>query len=412
MEYTVVYKKVEHHVVGLYDKSFHPSLLYHNLNHTKAVVSKTKEIAGHYELSERDMLIVYVAAWFHDVGYLYVEPAMHEEKGVELMRNFMGNFFNEDEIINEIDACIMATKPGKLPTNLCEEILKDADTYHLGTKDFKAINKLVVAESKIRNPAFDTDESNIKVLQLLDTHQYYTSYCKENLDEGKRKNYKKLKKKLSKNKEVEQEQEKRVDMVKPASAKESHALVTKGIQTMLRLTSENHMKLSDMADTKANILISVNAIIISVIFAVLLRRLQVETYLTIPTVIFLLVAVVTIVISILATRPKLSVGTFSDQDVIDKKTNLLFFGNFHKASYEEYEGAMKKMMQDPDYLYGSVVKDIYYLAVVLGRKYKLIHLAYNIFMVGIIVSVLAFGIATFFFSGDTAVITNASGTPL
>ena len=172
------------------------------------------------------------------------------------------------------------------------------------------------------------------------------------------------------------------------------------------------MKLSDMADTKANILISVNAIIISVILAVLLRRLQVETYLTIPTVIFLLVAVVTIVISILATRPKLSAGIFSNQDVIDKKTNLLFFGNFHKASFEEYESAMRTMMKDPDYLYGSVVKDIYHLAVVLGRKYKLIRLAYNIFMVGIIVSVIAFGIAAFFFSGDTAVITNASGTPL
>ncbi len=49
--------------------------------------------------------------------------------------------------------------------------------------------------------------------------------------------------------------------------------MSKGIQTMLRLTSENHLKLSDMADHKANILISVNAIIISVILGVLLRKL-------------------------------------------------------------------------------------------------------------------------------------------
>ena len=182
---------------------------------------------------------------------------------------------------------------------------------------------------------------------------------------------------------------------------------------MLRLTSENHLKLSDMADHKANILISVNSIIISVILGVLLSKLQEEPNLTIPTIIFLLVAVTTIVISILATRPKLSSGTFSSQDIMNKKTNLLFFGNFHKASYEEYDTAMRKMMQDPDYLYGSLIKDIYQLGVVLGRKYKLVHLAYNIFMIGIVIAVLAFAIAALFFSsGSVPSATISTGSPL
>jgi hypothetical protein len=54
---------------------------------------------------------------------------------------------------------------------------------------------------------------------------------------------------------------------------------------------------------------------------------------------------------------------------------------------------MKRMMVDTDYLYGSLVKDIYYLGVILGRKYRLIRLAYNVFMIGIILSVIAFIIA-------------------
>lgn len=406
MDYNQIYRKVENHVVGLFEKTFNPNLLYHNLEHTKTTVSRTKEIAGHYDMDERNMLILYIASWFHDTGYLFTEPAFHEEKGCELMRRYMSEHSRDETLVNEIEECIMATKPGRLPSNLCEEILKDADTYHLGTKDFKIINKLVLAENRITDPAFDKKEANRKVLKLLETHQYFTSYCKELLTDGKRKNISKLKKKLL------EEEDPKAEIRKVPSIKENSALVTKGIQTMLRLTSENQMKLSDMADNKANILISVNAIIISVIFAVLLRRLQVDTYLTIPTIIFLVVAVVTIVISILATRPKLSSGTFSSQDVIDKKTNLLFFGNFHKASFEDYDMAMRKMMKDPDYLYGSVIKDIYYLAVVLGRKYRLIRLAYNIFMVGIIVSVLAFAIATLLFSPDTTVITNSSGTPL
>ena len=71
--------------------------------------------------------------------------------------------------------------------------------------------------------------------------------------------------------------------------KQKGGLMTRGIQTMFRLTSDNHLELSGMADGKANILISVNAIIISVILTVLLRRLEIDTHLTIPTIIFLVI---------------------------------------------------------------------------------------------------------------------------
>ncbi len=146
----------------------------------------------------------------------------------------------------------------------------------------------------------------------------------------------------------------------------------------------------------------------------LARKLQEETYLKIPSLIFLSSAVATIIISILATRPKISEGTFTPDDIANKKTNLLFFGNFYKATYEEYSSAMKKMMVDTDYLYGSLVKDIYYLGVILGRKYKLIRLAYNIFMVGIIISVIAFIVAISIHNAVTPTngVVNGTGTPL
>ena len=175
----------------------------------------------------------------------------------------------------------------------------------------------------------------------------------------------------------------------------------KGMQTMLRLTSGNHVKLSEMADQKAHILITVNAIIISVILGVLLRKLETDPYLIIPTLIFLTVAVSTIIISILATRPKITQGTFLDEDILNKKTNLLFFGNFHKVDLPVYEKAMRSMMRDSDYLYSSIIKDIYFLGVAIGKKYRLLRIAYNIFMFGLIISVLAFAIAVFFYSSST-----------
>jgi hypothetical protein len=240
---------------------------------------------------------------------------------------------------------------------------------------------------------------------MLEEHTFFTSYCKDLLEEPKQKNIKKLKKKIA---EVNTP-----EIKKSLSISEKNNLATKGIQTMLRLTSENQMKLSDMADHKANILISVNAIIISVILSVLLRRLQTETWLRLPTVVFLVVAVVTIVLAILATRPKIiSEGRLNNQDILDKKTNLLFFGNYYKSSLDEYDTAMRKMMRDPDYLYSSVIKDIYFLGVVLGRKYRLVRLAYNIFMVGIVISVVTFGIAFVLATESAGTITNGSGSPL
>lgn len=407
MDYSTIYKKVEAHVTDLYERLNNPKLVYHNLQHTKGVVNRTKEIAGHHQLIESDMLVVYVAAWFHDTGYLVGEPAVHEEKSAELMRKFMITFPADEDLLNNITECIMATRYFAEPVNLLQQIICDADTYHLGTREFKVTNRLVFEEVRLNGGTKTRLEFERATIEMLRHHKYYTSYCRELLTDKKMDNIKKLKKKV-KQMETSGETTKQT----PAVIKEQNNFTTKGIQTMLRLTSENHMKLSDMADGKANILISVNSIIISVILTVLLRRLQIDTYLTVPTIIFLVFTLVTIIIAILATRPKVTEGTFSDQDIIDKKTNLLFFGNFHKTSLEAYEKAMQRMMVEPDYLYGSLVKDIFQLGVVLARKYRLIRLAYNVFMVGIIISVFAFAFAVFFNAPADGTIINASGSPL
>jgi predicted metal-dependent HD superfamily phosphohydrolase len=404
MDQNSIYKKVEAHVSSLYEQENRTDLVFHNLQHTTNVVERTQEISGHYDLSENDMLIVYTAAWFHDTGYLFAPPEDHEIKSVELMREFMQDYIGEDSILDEIESCILATRPPIAPKSLLQEILCDADTYHLGTKDFKLTNKLVRKEREILGEEIDRDEWNVRAIKFLKSHKFHTSYCRELLEDKKQKNLLKLEEKLITMKEKKKED------VGPA-IKQNSGLMAKGIQTMLRLTSDNHLELSGMADGKANILISVNSIIISVILTVLLRRLEVDTYLIIPTILFLLFSVVTIVIAILATRPKVSEGRFNQQDVITKKTNLLFFGNFYKATLEEYERAMRVMMSDTDYLYGSLIKDIYFLGVVLGRKYRLIRLAYNIFMVGIIVSVIAFTVAVMYNNAQGGTGANTSASP-
>jgi predicted metal-dependent HD superfamily phosphohydrolase len=401
-----IYKKTEQHVTALFNEHPNPALLFHNLEHTKKVVERTKEIAGHYYVSEKDMLAIFVAAWFHDTGYLFTEPANHEEKSVELMKEFMSHQSMDEEMIQKIEQCILATKPPFKHDNLLEQIICDADTYHLGTKEFKETNRKVWEEYNYMGVSLSEKEWAQKTMELLSKHHFFTKYGKDLLDKRKKKNMKKIKKIA----EGEEQAEKGLNM--NDMEKDKTGMMSKGIQTMLRLTSSNHFHLSDMADSKAHILITVNAIIISVILSVLLRKLEEAPHLTIPTIIFLTVAVTTIVLSIISTRPKVTGGTFTSQDILDKKTNLLFFGNFYKSSFEEYNIAMREMMKDTDYLYGSLIKDIYTLGTVLGRKYKLLRLAYNIFMIGIVVSVLAFAIAVFFFNANgKATISSSPGSP-
>ncbi len=71
----------------------------------------------------------------------------------------------------------------------------------------------------------------------------------------------------------------------------------------------------------------------------------------------------------------------------------MFFGNFYKMHLEEYAAGMQKVMDDKEFLYGTLVRDVYSQGVVLGRKYRLLRVAYNVFMFGLIVSVLAYIIA-------------------
>ncbi len=391
MEYNKLYKKIEEYVTSLFEQMHAPALAYHNLEHTLGVVKHTEEIAGHYRVTEEDMLVLFASAWFHDTGHLFTEPSKHEKMSCEIMEKFMKDHVDDEKLIEEMKGCIMATQCPRHPENLLQQIICDADTYHFGTKDFKKTNEQAREETIARSGESSLIKFNEETIKMLVEHRFFTSYAKDLLEKKKKKNIKWLKKKIL---SEEHEPPRQVGTL-AGLEKDKSGLMSKGIQTMLRLTSENHLKLSDMADHKANILISVNAIIISVILSILLRKLQGDLGLTIATLIFLSVSVATIVIAILSTRPKISEGKFSKEDIAQKKTNLLFFGNFHKATYEEYNSAMRSMMLDTDYLYGTLIKDIYFLGVVLGRKYKLIRLAYNIFMIGIIVSVIAFAIAAF-----------------
>jgi hypothetical protein len=285
-----------------------------------------------------------------------------------------------------------------------EEIICDADLFHLGSSAFKQNSKMLRKEIElISGSPMKGSDWRYATINLLERHRYFTGFAQERLNEGKQKNLEELKAKYEE--KLEEKKQEKLDEHGQESdqtgkekkggvkkKKQKDILPKRGIETMFRLTSRNHMELSGMADSKANIMISVNAIIISVVLSLLLRRLEDMPQFLVPTLILLVVNITTIIFAVLATRPNLTKGYFTREDIHQKKVNLLFFGNFHKVGLEDFHWGMNEMMKDSEYLYSSMIRDIYFLGKVLGKKYQLLRISYSVFMYGIIAAVLSFAI--------------------
>jgi hypothetical protein len=95
----------------------------------------------------------------------------------------------------------------------------------------------------------------------------------------------------------------------------------------------------------------------------------------------------------MSTRPNVTSGEFTEEQVRKREVNLLFFGNFHKVPFKKYQSALMSLITDKEEVYESLLKDLWLLGVVLNRKYTLLRWTYTIFMLGIIISVIAFILA-------------------
>jgi hypothetical protein len=156
------------------------------------------------------------------------------------------------------------------------------------------------------------------------------------------------------------------------------------------LTARNQINLNSIADNKSNILISVNAIIISIIITMLAGNIGNMGQDILPILVFLIICLITIIISILSTRPILLTKKFTAEDIKQKTVDLIFFGNFIKMEYDDYLKALKDMIQDDEQLYSTLIQNQYSLGKILSKKFRLVKIAYNVFMVGIIITVVVF----------------------
>lgn len=392
---------VENYVTKHLNENLDPNFVYHNLAHTQRVVEKVIELTDDNEVTEDEKRQLIIAAWFHDTGFINTIEG-HEKESAKIADDFLSEHKLPDGEIKTIKQIILATEMNHEPINKLEGIIRDADSAHISSKNYEDYASLLRKEWELTlGKEVSKHEWLQENIDFLSSHTFNSPIASSKWEKRKGKNLASLIQSQNKIKaRTEKLKQRKAELT---FKKEKQDLPDRGIETMFRVALRNHITLSDIADTKANILLSVNAIIISVALSNLLPKLDNPSndYLIIPTLIFMAFTVICIVLSVLATRPNVTKGQFTKDDVANKKVNLLFFGNFHQMKLDEFEWAMGEMMKDKEYLYGSLTKDLYFLGLVLNRKYNLLRTTYSVFMIGIVISVIAFGVS--FMLSETAI---------
>ncbi len=371
---------------------------YHDLFHTETVVSGVLNIGQGEGLSDNELQLLEVAAWFHDLGYLdRVEG--HESLSAEMVDEFLREkgFDNKAEI-EIIKGLIRSTEMGFSATSKLEMIIQDADMAHLGLVGAIERSQLLKEEKEdITGEKIGEKEWIQTNLEFYSNHEYHTETARKEFGPSKAEHLKLMEKNLA-NLNGGSEAPKKKDGGKKKKKekkgkKDKVERKGRGVETMFRVTLKNHMALSQIADNKANIMLSINAIIVSIVLTSLFPKLDNNAFLIWPSVLLLAVCIASIIFATISTIPKVTTGLSSLQAIRERKVNLLFFGNFYNLKLDDYIFGMQDLMEDDDYLYETLMKDLYFLGKVLNKKYKHLRICYSVFMVGIILSVLAYLLA-------------------
>lgn len=378
--------KAEHYVKQLLQDKLTPDHSYHNLPHTLAVVDAARLLSARHELPEAECELVELAAWFHDTGFTTTYEG-HEEASAEIAEAFLKEANYDAEGIAEIRRLILATKAGHEPTDQLEMILRDADLSNIGRADYLALLSGLRHEWEVFREESHKDRAWYKLnYKFLSEHQYFTDIAQEIYGTQHQQNVKTLKK-LSRKKKKK----------KKKSAKDTRTGNTIGTnrsaQMMFKTALRNHMDLSNLADNKANIMLSVNALIVTIAVPMAAGYVNDAPHLMAPVIILLLTCLVSMIFATLATRPIPMTGLTSQDDILQGRSNLFFFGNFYRMSITEYDEGMNTVIREDANLESAIKRDLYFLGRSLGKKYNQLRICYNLFMIGVVLSVLFFGVS-------------------
>ncbi|RKD17190.1 hypothetical protein BCY91_03355 [Pelobium manganitolerans] len=382
-------EEIEKYIFELFKEKLPEDLLYHNFAHTTQTVAAAKELSEALNLPSEDFENVIVAAWFHDTGYTK-NYENHEEESVNILKAYFGNKL-ENSRFEKIKQLILSTRYGHLSEGLLEEILHDADYISIGKKNFSERAELLRCEwEKINNKIYDSREWAELQLDFLIRKRFKTKPALELYGKRREKNIEQQRKLIEKLKTDQYKVQLKKDSTAAKLAKEG-----RGIETLFRSVYGYHMDLSSMADQKANIMISINTIVVSVIITLFgsgytfadsqdFKHMR----FVFPMLLLVVSSLVSVTFAILSARPNIT--SKEKYELSNKNSSILFFGNFSQIKLKEFVDQIRALKGEKNELYDSMSVDIYHLGGVLVKKYKLLTWSYNIFMAGLILCAVGF----------------------
>jgi HD superfamily phosphodiesterase len=362
---------------------------YHNWVHTCQVRDEVMVLGRQAGLQNGDLEMLNIATLFHDSGFSETYVG-HEEASIRIARDFLTARHYPPEKIETIARMIEVTKMDVRPRTKLEALVKDADTSSLGKQHFHIYtNSLRKELNTMQNAELSKKDWAKTNLRFLDEHEYFSQVGKERYEPTKAENRRLLQDEINLTSTVEEKE--------PKKKVPNTIANSKSAQTQFKTALRNHIDLSSIADNKANIMLSVNALIITFALPLLGRLIADNKLLLLPTIMLLTVCIVSMVFATLATRPIPMKGYSSMESILAKKSNLFFFGNYFKMTFDEYEQGMNATVADDDILDTTIMRDLFFLGKTLGAKYAYLRKCYTIFMYGIIATVVAFVIVFGFF---------------
>ncbi len=376
--------EAEKYVENLLQDKLSNNFYYHDFKHAMAVKSYAEVIGKECSVTEDELNLLRFSALFHDTGFIH-SVENHVEQSTEIAIKFLKTHQIDQDSIDSIKIIISGTKMPQHPTDKLSEILCDADLMYIAEENCYEHMEAMYEESLISHSEYiNRNLFDLETIRFFSDHTYFTEFGRKVLQP---------KKEAAQSLIIERMKRREARKSKKGVVINGEKKITnysRGVETIFRLTARNQINLNSIADNKSNILISVNAIIISIIITMLVSNFNNLSDNLYPIIILLVVCLATIILAILSTRPNVKWGNFTREDLEQNKVDLIFFGNFINMDYEEYLNAVLNMMESDEKLYSTMIKNQYSLGKILAKKFKLVKIAYNVFMIGIIITVVTF----------------------
>ncbi len=381
--------QAETYVKKLLSDQLDPAIIYHDWRHTANVLEAARNLAAKEGLQEDQLRLLELAVLFHDTGFT-VQAEDHETHSKNILTAYVKSHHLEAAILPQIHKIIESTRMGKEPEDHLSQIMCDADLSHLGTERFGPCNHRLREEWSALGHQF-TDEGWRELnLNFLLGHKYYTRSAQEIYNPSKAEHLLKIQNQEAQLDGSSKKKKKKKKMAKKPATDVDAILDKKSAQMMFKTTMRNQIDLTAIADNKANIMLSINAIILSVALPILADDVNENSLLLFGIIPLTLTCLTTMFYATMVTRPIAMTGRSEISKEAQKNLNLFFFGNFFRMDYNKFKEGMLSIFEDNVVLDNAALMDLFYLGKSLGFKYSRLRICYTIFITGIIVTGIAF----------------------